>query len=412
MEGSGVCPLNVFAPLAPLRCLVETEIGLSKMLASWLPFLPAIDVRLREAPDVKSHPARPDYDRRGPHGSRLARLPTTSDLRGPRRGARRRRRILAHSPVLSSGGKRRDPWAARLLGAATSGLLELVIFHPLDTVAKRLMSSRVDAKTMNDYSRIVFREAAGGSPLQRLTSLVPGFSYAAGYKIMQRTYKFGAQGSLKDYFQTHHVDAFEGAFGKKQGTNMMHAFAGSLVGIGEVAIMPLDGLKIKAQTNPEVLGGRGLVDLLRSEGPALYRGWEWTVMRNAPGSFALFGGAAVVKGSVFGLDDYGQATLFQNFIASIAGAVAAITCSSPMDVIKTRVQTQGFRASEHTPGRALLRDLLRVEGAKALFKGLTPKILVVGPKLTFSFTVAQTLTSSLGAMMREREEEEREEETR
>jgi hypothetical protein len=31
------------------------------------------------------------------------------------------------------------------------------------------------------------------------------------------------------------------------------------------------------------------------------------------------------------------------------------------------------------------------EGLSGLFKGLTPKIIVVGPKLVFSFTVAQHL---------------------
>jgi Mitochondrial carrier protein len=56
----------------------------------------------------------------------------------------------------------------------------------------------------------------------------------------------------------------------------------------------------------------------------------------------------------------------------------------------------------------IVRDLIREEGAMALFKGLTPKvcrviayvyldadsdieILVVGPKLVFSYTIAQSL---------------------
>ena len=43
----------------------------------------------------------------------------------------------------------------------------------------------------------------------------------------------------------------------------MHALAGSCVGIGEVALLPLDVLKIKSQTNPEVLVGRGMADLFK-----------------------------------------------------------------------------------------------------------------------------------------------------
>jgi len=39
----------------------------------------------------------------------------------------------------------------------------------------------------------------------------------------------------------------------------------------------------------------------------------------------------------------------------------------------------------------VVKELLKHEGATALFKGLTPKILVVGPKLVFSYTIAQSL---------------------
>src|SRR5271156_2389575 len=61
----------------------------------------------------------------------------------------------------------------------------------------------------------------------------------------------------------------------------------SLIGIGEIFLLPLDVLKIKRQTNPESFRGRGLFKIIRDEGFALYRGWEWTAARNAPGSFAV-----------------------------------------------------------------------------------------------------------------------------
>jgi len=61
----------------------------------------------------------------------------------------------------------------------------------------------------------------------------------------------------------------------------------SLIGIGEIFLLPLDVLKIKRQTNPEAFRGRGLFKIIADEGFALYRGWEWTAARNAPGSFAV-----------------------------------------------------------------------------------------------------------------------------
>ena len=63
--------------------------------------------------------------------------------------------------------------------------------------------------------------------------------------------------------------------------------AHSLTGIGEVALLPLDVLKIKRQVNPEAFRGRGVLRIFMEEGTGLYRGWGWTMARNAPGSFAV-----------------------------------------------------------------------------------------------------------------------------
>jgi hypothetical protein len=44
------------------------------------------------------------------------------------------------SPPIS--GNSSESGKARFLGSASSGILELIIFHPVDTVAKRLMSNQ------------------------------------------------------------------------------------------------------------------------------------------------------------------------------------------------------------------------------------------------------------------------------
>ena len=61
----------------------------------------------------------------------------------------------------------------------------------------------------------------------------------------------------------------------------------SVIGIGEIVLLPLDVLKIKRQTNPAAFRGRGVVAIVRDEGMGLYRGAGWTAARNAPGSFAV-----------------------------------------------------------------------------------------------------------------------------
>lgn len=126
-------------------------------------------------------------------------------------------------------------------------------------------------------------------------------------------------------------------------------------------------------------------------------------------SFQLFGASAATKEYVLGVTDYSQATWGQNFVASIAGAIASITIAAPLDTIKTRIQNANFERK--VSGVVVVKELLKNEGPTAFFKGLTPKvriltlsfssmslnviicvqILVVGPKLVFSYTLAQSL---------------------
>ncbi|CAK5263986.1 unnamed protein product [Mycena citricolor] len=290
------------------------------------------------------------------------------------------------SPPMSGKGK--ESGTARVLGSAASGFAELAIFHPVDTVAKRLMSNKAQL-TMASANPIIFREHATASVPRKLMSLFPGLGYAAGYKVAQRVYKFGGQPWFNDLINKHYKQEFNNTFGERKAKLMMQATAGSLTGIGEVVLLPLDALKIKRQVNPEAFRGRGVVRIFLEEGTTLYRGWGWTMARNAPGSFALFGASAVTKDYVLGVSDYSKATWTQNFIASIAGAVASITVAAPLDVVKTRIQNANFE--QKVPGVTVVRELLRNEGPTAFFKGLTPKILVVGPKLVFSYTLAQSL---------------------
>ena len=72
------------------------------------------------------------------------------------------------------------------------------------------------------------------------------------------------------------------------------------------------------------------------------------------------------------MEDYSKATWTQNFIASIAGAVASITVAAPLDVVKTRIQNANFE--QKVSGFTVVKDLMKNEGPMALFKGLTPKV--------------------------------------
>jgi len=283
---------------------------------------------------------------------------------------------------------------ARIIGSAVAGVSELALFHPVDTVAKRLMSTETrvvafnsPAQTIANLNTAIFRNAAAESIGQKAISLFPGIGFGAAYKILQRVYKFGGQPVVLDAMTKCYGADMDERFGHRTGRTLLSATSGSLIGIGEVVLLPLDALKVKAQTSPEQLQGRGVVDIFAKEGFGLYRGAGLTVMRNAPGSFALFGGNTAAKIFMGVGEDRSRATWTQDAIASCVGATASITVAAPLDVIKTRIQNRPFDSPES--GATIFKRLIETEGVGGLLKGLTPKLLVVGPKLVFSFTIAQ-----------------------
>ncbi|KAG1172166.1 hypothetical protein G6F35_016940 [Rhizopus arrhizus] len=98
------------------------------------------------------------------------------------------------SPPIS--GNSSESGKARFLGSASSGILELIIFHPVDTVAKRLMSNqnkiwestRTFAENKAFADQVIFKEAANAGFVKKYASLFPGLGFAAGYKVAQRRF--------------------------------------------------------------------------------------------------------------------------------------------------------------------------------------------------------------------------------
>ena len=122
-----------------------------------------------------------------------------------------------------------------------TGVSELLIFHPVDTIAKRLMSNKAKVfpqlscsevhadcvkVSFSSMNSIIFRDAALAPLSKKLLSLFPGLGYAAGYKISQRIYKFGGQPWFNDLIKKNYRDNFTNAFGERNGKLMMQATAG------------------------------------------------------------------------------------------------------------------------------------------------------------------------------------------
>ncbi|XP_019959189.1 mitochondrial glutamate carrier 1 [Paralichthys olivaceus] len=123
------------------------------------------------------------------------------------------------------------------------------------------------------------------------------------------------------------------------------------------------------------------VELLKTRGLAgLYRGAGATLMRDVPFSMIYF--PLFANLNALGRDDVqAKAPFWQSFLAGCsAGSVAAVAVT-PLDVIKTRLQTLEKGEGEDTY-RGIVdctRRILRREGPAAFLKGATCRALVIAP---------------------------------
>uniref|UniRef100_A0A3Q3VKX7 Mitochondrial glutamate carrier 2 n=1 Tax=Mola mola TaxID=94237 RepID=A0A3Q3VKX7_MOLML len=126
------------------------------------------------------------------------------------------------------------------------------------------------------------------------------------------------------------------------------------------------------------------VELLKTRGlPGLYRGAGATLMRDVPFSMIYF--PLFANLNALGQDGVGsvhtQAPFWQSFLAGGgAGSVAAVAVT-PLDVIKTRLQTLQKGEGEDTY-RGIVDCTWRImkrEGPAAFLKGATCRALVIAP---------------------------------
>ena len=292
--------------------------------------------------------------------------------------------------TVSGDNRTTSPSLARFAGSGVAGLCELTLFHPVDTIAKRLMNTKEEL-TKGNFNRVLFHGASNEGVVGKYASLFGGFGYGALYKVSQRIYKFGGQPVLNDFLQKTVFRPVDNQEISKNGKFWSNAIAGSILGAGEIVLLPFDVMKIKSQTNPEIrkMGFSGLV---KQEGfSGLYAGAGFTAARNIMGSFMLFGVNSYVKSTI--APKNGEKPSFvQLAISSTAGSVSSILVACPLDVVKTRMQS-GSHAG--LTGTTIIKNMYKQEGIGGFFKGAVPKVAVVGPKLIFSFTLAQYLIDLL-----------------
>lgn len=209
--------------------------------------------------------------------------------------------------------------------------------------------------------------------------------------LPEKAIKLGVNDSLREEFARRNRRAGAPAGAPLPLAHQVAAGVGA--GLAQViATNPMEIVKIRLQ-----MGAPSAAQVVRDLGlRGLYTGSMTTLARDIPFSVVMFPGYAIAKDAMVETahaawalaggakgEMPGAVELGAVFAAGTgAGAIASGLCT-PMDVLKTRIQSakkgQGYAGLRDCYTKTVARD-----GHKALWRGLGPRMAVVGPLFGFS----------------------------
>lgn len=193
-------------------------------------------------------------------------------------------------------------------------------------------------------------------------------------------------------------------------TQPLAILTGASAGATEsLVVVPFELLKIRLQDKTSASRYNGLVDcftkVVRHEGLlALYNGFEATLWRHIVWNAGYFGCIFQVRAQLPQPSESknpGTQKMLNDLTAGFVGGVVGTTFNTPLDVVKSRIQSvqkvRGIRAKYEWAWPSL-GVVAREEGFKALYKGYVAKILRFGPGGGVLLVVYSAVSDMLGKL--------------
>ena len=287
---------------------------------------------------------------------------------------------LPHDPSLS--------FEKAMIAGAAAGVMEHLAMFPVDTIKTNMQvalpSYSPHPLSLLQTTRLLVRQQGVLRLYRGVTAVVIGAipSHAVNYA----SYEFFKQ-QFGGHQPGHHV--------------LANAAAGALATCAHDAVItPLDVVKQRLQlVDSRYTGVAHCVrQILREEGPsAFYASYPTTVLMNIPFMAVQFAGYESFKLLLTGMDRAEEHGVAEELIAGgLAGASAGLL-STPLDVVKTRIQTQGARG----PGGGgltameVVRRIWQREGARGFMRGASARVLYFMPSAAICWTTYETVKRAL-----------------
>jgi len=260
-----------------------------------------------------------------------------------------------------------------VVAGGTAGVAEISVMYPTDVAKTRAQLSKTPVTMVQTLQSVVAEQGMRGLYRGVVTPIMA--------EAPKRAWKFSANEGFKKQ-----VANF--CPGGKL-TVPATALAGALAGMSEALInCPFETVKVRMQAKENLARFKNSTEcftaLLKEEGVrGLYSGIGPQMWRNALWNGMYFGviGLASIKFPLPAGSSKEQ-QLGYKFCTGSLGSCVGTLCNTPFDVVKSRMQLQVPVPGEGLKYRNSLQAIsvvAREEGTAALYKGLGPRLVRLGP---------------------------------
>ncbi|CCI48716.1 unnamed protein product [Albugo candida] len=283
------------------------------------------------------------------------------------------------------------PPYCKLIGGASSGVIEALMLTPLDVTKTRLQLDRTKQyRNMFDCGiKLVKAEGPKG--------LYKGFTPWTIHVVTKNGTRF--------YFNAVYRYMLRDSNGKVSGTSEF--VAGAMAGATEAVLIvtPFEVIKTRLQGQNIIKGQapkyRGPIHtaltIIRNEGPfALWKGVAPTIGRQGVNQACSFWSNNAMKTHLWKLEDGESLPAWKSGLTGMLGGIPGPCINCPLDVIKTRLMAQ--EAGKHTTAKYrgvfhAIRLIAKEEGVLALYRGLGPRLARLCPSYGIQWMVMDQVTA-------------------
>ncbi|KAG9188138.1 hypothetical protein G6011_02061 [Alternaria panax] len=232
-----------------------------------------------------------------------------------------------------------QPFRYQFAAGAVAGISEILVMYPLDVVKTRIQLQHGKVVDGEGYNGVLdcFRKIARNEGVSRLYR---GITAPILMEVPKRAIKFSANDSFTTFYQR--------LFSAPTVTQPLAILTGASAGATEsLVVVPFELLKIRLQDKTSASRYNGLFDCLvkvvHQEGLlALYNGFEATLWRHVVWNAGYFGCIFQVRAQLPAPATSGnprRQKMKNDLIAGFVGGVVGTTFNTPLDVVKSRIQS-------------------------------------------------------------------------